>query len=50
MIIPYFKNAKEVSFKEVCEASRPYSKGFRIKDVAEIVITELRGRGVKVWR
>lgn len=51
MALPSFKaSIREVNYREVLEAVRPYSHGFRPGDVAELVAQDLRGRGVTVWR
>lgn len=46
-----FKLARrELAYRDILDAARPYSKGFKIADVADLVAQDLRDRGLTVWR
>lgn len=49
-VLTQFKGVRETRFVDILDASKPFSQGFRNKEVADLVASELKEMGVKVWR
>ena len=44
------RGLSEISFREIVAVSRERCKGFYSGDIARLVVKELSGEGIKVWR